>query len=281
MYSPPSFFWCEFAGAFTTAETALFSGVGTEGAEQGMDMIWAAKALEIVRTTCNRAIYVLMEAPAYGYSTGTQAKWVMAKSSSFYDGSECPCASHTVGGVTTNECRNTALYPVTISNRGWLPPAGGGTPTFPVENGAAVNGVVTAYSADSTSPLSPWFESMVFPENPSGRIKTGKLPVNRRVCDGVYLFPQYFGMTSYSIPIAQKPDCSAWSFSVTKVFNAAARAGVVLYKTAEADMASAVGTIASDLSSFSHGLWSEWSWFGQMQVNSKQAQHSTATPSSH
>ena len=92
---------------------------------------------------------------------------------------------------------------------------------------------------------------MVFPENPSGRIKTGKLPVNRRVCDGVYLFPQYFGMTSYSIPIAQKPDCSAWSFSVTKVFNAAARAGVVLYKTAEADMASAVGTIASDLSSFS------------------------------
>ena len=148
------FFWCEFAGAFTTAETALFSGVGTEGAEQGMDMIWAAKALEIVRTTCNRAIYVLMEAPAYGYSTGTQAKWVMAKSSSFYDGSECPCASHTVGGVTTNECRNTALYPVTISNRGWLPGS-----AYPVETGA--DGV--AYSADSTATTSPWFESMVFP----------------------------------------------------------------------------------------------------------------------
>lgn len=43
------------------------------------------------------------------------------------------------------------------------------------------------YSAISDSPNSPWFESMVFPENPSGVFKTPRHPnANRRVCDGVY-----------------------------------------------------------------------------------------------
>lgn len=51
------------------------------------------------------------------------------------------------------------------------------------------------YAADSASSSSPWIESMVFPENPSGVIKTTQLPdSNRRVCDGVYLWPMYFGM---------------------------------------------------------------------------------------
>jgi hypothetical protein len=51
------------------------------------------------------------------------------------------------------------------------------------------------YAADSESSSSPWMESLVFPENPSGVIKTTQLAdSNRRVCDGVYLWPMYFGM---------------------------------------------------------------------------------------
>jgi hypothetical protein len=58
------------------------------------------------------------------------------------------------------------------------------------------------YQADSASSESPWFESMVFPENPSGVIKQSRLPdPNRRVCDGVYVWPMYFGMrVSHSFP---------------------------------------------------------------------------------
>lgn len=72
-------------------------------------------------------------------------------------------------------------------------------------------------------------------------------------------------MTGYEIPIASKPDCSAWSFSVTKVYSAAVRAGTVLYKSGT-DMASTVESIASTLSSFSYGLYSEWSVFGHIQI---------------
>jgi hypothetical protein len=35
---------------------------------------------------------------------------------------------------------------------------------------------------------------MVFPENPTGTLKVAQLPnADRRVCDGVYLYPMYFG----------------------------------------------------------------------------------------
>ena len=82
------------------------------------------------------------------------------------------------------------------------------------------------YAADSTSAASPWFESMVFPENPSGKITTPQISdPNRRVCDGVYVWPMYFGMRNYTIPMAERPDCSAWSFSITKAYSASVRAG--------------------------------------------------------
>ena len=75
--------------------------------------------------------------------------------------------------TATSTCNDPT---VTITNRGWLPGS-----DLPFEMGAdGLN-----YTANSTSPTSPWFESMVFPENPSGRIKTPHLPANRRVCDGV------------------------------------------------------------------------------------------------
>ena len=52
--------------------------------------------------------------------------------------------------------------------------------TLPTAVGADGN----TYSADSSDENSPWLESMVFPENPSGVIKTPQLPdSSRRVCD--------------------------------------------------------------------------------------------------
>lgn len=117
-----------------------------------------------------------MEVPAYGYSPSDAAAMVNTEADTFYNSSECPCFNST-------SCNDPV---VTISNRGWLPL----TP-FPVEMGG--DGMM--YAADSTSPSSPWMESMVFPENPSGKIKTPQLAdSNRRVCDGVYVWPMYFGM---------------------------------------------------------------------------------------
>lgn len=121
-----------------------------------------------------------MEVPAYGYAPADAAAIVNRQASSFYNSSECLC-------FADDSCRRPT---VTISNRGWLPL----TP-FPTEMGGDGN----MYSADSDSPASPWFESMVFPENPSGKMKTPQLSANRRVCDGVYLWPMYFGMTVSSL----------------------------------------------------------------------------------
>ena len=72
---------------------------------------------------------------------------------------------------------------------------------------------------------------MVFPENPSGAIKTPQLPdASRRICDGVYNWPMYYGMeTSGSLPgqfpIDKRSDCLAWCFSITKAYSATVRAG--------------------------------------------------------
>ena len=72
---------------------------------------------------------------------------------------------------------------------------------------------------------------MVFPENPSGKMKTPQIAnPDRRVCDGVYLWPMYFGMEDYVIPLDKKPDCASWSFSITKAYSASVRAGSIMYK---------------------------------------------------
>lgn len=165
----------EYVGAFTESELEAWDVTITEGAEQGMVHLYAAKALEIARTTCNRDIYVLVEAPSYGYSNSYSAKLVNDYASSFYNSSECLC-------VENDGCYEPT---VTITTRGWFP----GT-DLPVEMGG--DGVM--YAANSDSPASPWFESMVFPENPSGVIKKPQLPdPNRRVCDGVYR--KYFALS--------------------------------------------------------------------------------------
>jgi hypothetical protein len=76
----------------------------------------------------------------------------------------------------------------------------------------------------------------------------------------------YFGMTGYKIPIDKRPDCSAWSFSITKGYSASIRAGFILYKKAPSSNVVAVGNIMDVTHSMTHGLYSEWSWFGQMQL---------------
>jgi hypothetical protein len=158
----------EFIGAFTPSQLDEFDVTITEGAEQGMVHLYAAKALEIARTTCNRNIYVLSEVPSYGYSNSYSADLVNDYASSFYNGTECLCAAD-------NSCFEPT---VTITTRGWFP----GT-DFPVEMGG--DGIM--YEATSASPASPWFETLVIPENPSGVIKVPRHPdPNRRVCDGVY-----------------------------------------------------------------------------------------------
>jgi hypothetical protein len=166
-----------YLGAFEDAELDDWSVAFTEGAESGMSGIWASKALEIARTTCNRDIWIFHEVPAYSYSENDAADRVNTFASSFYNSEECSC-------FNTTTCNEPV---VTISKIGWLPL----TP-YPEAEGA--DGLM--YPANSASPLSPWFESLVWPENPTGKMKTPQLPnVNRRVCDGVYVWPMYFGMT--------------------------------------------------------------------------------------
>jgi hypothetical protein len=63
----------EYIGAWTYEELEGWDITITEGAEQGMVHIWAGKALEIAQTTCNRDIFVLNEAPGYGYSNSESA----------------------------------------------------------------------------------------------------------------------------------------------------------------------------------------------------------------
>ena len=237
-----------YLGAFTEAELEEFDVTMTEGAEQGMTHIWGAKALEIARTTCNRDIYALMEVPAYGYSPGDSAMLANRFSSSFYNSSECLC-------FQDDSCRDPT---VTVTAVGWLPL----TP-HPVRLG----GDNQTYAANSDSPNSPWFESMVFPENPSGKLKTPQIAnPNRVVCDGVYLWPMYFGMRDNKIPLDERPDCSMWSFSITKAYSATVRAGFVMYKENPVTNHDAMVDIISEEYSMTHGLYSEWSWHGQMQL---------------
>ena len=138
--------WLVYLGAFSASELDGYDVEPSEGAEQGVVAQIGAMAAYIAKQTCNRDIYILSEAPSYGYSLSTAAKWA-EKLGGFKEG----CSS----GDT-----------ISISMIGWLP----GTP-FPT----AVGADNITYSADSTSPNSPWMESLVFPENPSGVINNTRL----------------------------------------------------------------------------------------------------------
>jgi len=138
----------------------------------------------------------------------------------------------------------------------------------PFTNDSIFENSYRTYSADSTSPNSPFFESLVFPENPSGKIKIPQVPnADRRVCDGVYLWPMYFGMKDYAIPLDEKPDCVAWSFSITKAYSASVRAGHIMYKNEpELFFDSTIDVFGRILNTMTNGLYSQWSWMGQMQL---------------
>ena len=127
-----------YLGAFSADELKTWSVSFTEGAEQGHIQNIAAAALIMARTTCNRDISILVEAPAYGYDLTTAAALATA-----------------AGGFL--DC--SALYPelqeeITLNYIGWMP--GSALPTATGADGLA-------YAADSADPNSPWLETMVFP----------------------------------------------------------------------------------------------------------------------
>lgn len=70
---------------------------------------------------------------------------------------------------------------------------------------------------------------------------------------------------NYVIPMAERPDCSAWSFSITKAYSASVRAGFIIYDREEPNHQAMVDAISSSYT-MTHGLFSEWSWYGQMQL---------------
>lgn len=76
----------------------------------------------------------------------------------------------------------------------------------------------------------------------------------------------YLGARDFTIPKDELPDCSAWSFSISKIYSAAARAGWIMYKkdpeTNHQAMIDAIGTSQT----LTHGSLSEWTWHGQMQL---------------
>ena len=227
--------WLAYLGAFTEEELVNYDVEASEGAEAGVAVQIAAMAARIAQTSCNRDIKIFMEAPAYGYDLGYSAS-LAEKIGGFLDG----CSS----GDT-----------ISISAVGWLP----GT-ALPEATGA--DGVT--YTPDSTDPNSPWMESLVFPENPSGVIKTPQGPAGRRVCDACYIYPMYFGMNGYEVPEA--PDCMSWAGSVTKLYSASVRAGYILYKNDDADWVSLMESGSSSMRSLADGHMSEWTWWGQIQI---------------
>lgn len=259
-----------YQGAFTKDELDVFSVMGTEGAEQGMVTIHAGKALEIAATTCNRNIYVLVEAPSYGYTTSRINQLVNDAKSSHLK-VHLNWFNATANATVNVTCPTDDVSVVMV---GWFP-------------GTAYPSRASAYGVDviatSTDVNSPWFESMVFPENPSGAVKTQNIPAaaNRLVCDGCYLYPTYFGpgktkgkatgadalgyysgdMTEgYYIPTV--PKCDAWAFSITKMYSASVRAGTVMYNKDN----SYYHSIGRRWSSLSEGSVSEWTWLGQIQI---------------
>jgi hypothetical protein len=136
-----------YLGAITEAEKDDWYVQFNEGAEQGISQLWAAKALEIAMSTCNRDIYAMLEVPAYGYNNGAISTWVNAHSDDFYEGEECLCFPN---------CKEPT---VSVINVGYFPP------NIP----SRLGGDNITYSGISESLASPWFESMVFPEVSNAR----------------------------------------------------------------------------------------------------------------
>lgn len=241
--------WQAYLGAFTPAELESWEVVLTEGTEQGMGMLYAAMMMHIARTTCNRQIYLLVEAPTYGYNTGAATRLANLDAKSFFNHSSCSC-------FADDSCKTGNLK---LTRVGWFPNQP--LPTAKGDDGKD-------YSPDSNDAASPWFERMVWPENPTGdwdRKQQG--PADRLVCDGCYTYPTYF--PGGEIPISSRPDCSGWAFSLTKMYSATVRTGTLMVKKGEAGdngIADTMMKVAGEVHGIHNGIYSQWMWEGGIQI---------------
>jgi hypothetical protein len=240
--------WLMYLGAFSKDELAGFTTTLTEGTEQGMGMLYAAMMTYIAQTSCNRKIYLLVEAPTYGYDMGSAVDLANKNYKSFMNHSSCSCFKDDL-------CKSDdKANKITLTRIGFFPGQ-----ELPKRNGD--DGL--PYDASSTDAKSPWFERMVWPENPTGEVRTQVGPESRLLCDGCYIFPPYF--KGGEVPRASKPKCAGWAFSLTKIYSAQIRAGTLLTKTSHPFNA-IMEEVAGDVHSMANGLYSEWVWHGSMQV---------------
>lgn len=66
--------------------------------------------------------------------------------------------------------------------------------------------------------------------------------------------------------IPEVPDCASWATSATKIYSAAVRTGFIAYQKEPASNGIYINEIASDLTTLTYGDYSEWSWWGHMQI---------------
>jgi len=236
--------WMAYIGFMDKTESAKFNMMLTEGTEAGMGMLYASMMIHIARTSCNRALYLAVEAPTYGYDYNAAVRLANTKASSFYNSSECSC-------FATDSCKSGTI---TMTRVGYFP-----SQALPKAKGD--DGL--EYDASSTDAKSPWFERMVWPENPTGETRKQAGPADRLVCDGCYVFPQYF--PGGVVPGADKPSCAGWAFSLTKSYSATIRVGTALVLK-DHPISDAMVDVAKTVHSLANGDVSEWTWKGMIQI---------------
>lgn len=62
-------------------------------------------------------------------------------------------------------------------------------------------------------------------------------------------------LQNYTVPIDERPDCSAWSFSITKAYSATVRAGFIIYKNDPVSNHGAMVDTISTSYSMTYGLF--------------------------
>ena len=234
----------------------------TYGTENGMVASVAIKLLEIARTTCNRALPVLLEAPAYGYDWGASVMWADVRRANFYNGAECPCRNETGGCLRAGQ--------LSLTQVGWSPTqfAAGVAPMR-----ADAFGVM--HTPNSTSPNSPWFQTNVIPGNPIGRFQECRTPRNRCLCDGVYYLPNFVAPGT----VLRNFQCYSFAHSVTKFYSAQVRAGflfVMNYAAAQ----TASGQIMGSMRALGNAAASYMQLHGQIQLMKKMMELPITNPSS-
>ena len=234
----------------------------TYGTENGMVATVAIKLLEIARTTCNRALPVLLEAPAYGYDWNSAVMWADARKANFYNGAECPCRNETGGCLRAGQ--------LSLTQVGWSPTqfAAGVAPMR-----ADAFGVM--HTPNSTSPNSPWFQTNVIPGNPIGRFQECRTPRNRCLCDGVYYLPNFVAPGT----VLRNFQCYSFAHSVTKFYSAQVRAGflfVMNYAAAQ----TASSNIMGSMRALGNAAASYMQLHGQIQLMKKMMELPITNPSS-